>query len=166
MSVADAATTTLEDRVRRLEDVEEIQRVMTRYGAFVDASYDLDGLRTVLAEDLVWTSNAFGSFEGLDAYLAGQEEIAKGVAWAFHMMIPIDVSVSSPASATGTFYLLMLGTYLDATGSEREPIVLSARYDNEFRREEEGWRCCRMQVDFHQVSRLGEGWVREQYWSR
>jgi hypothetical protein len=154
----------LEERIQKLEDVIAIERLMSRYGECVDNNYDLVGLEQVLAPDLIWSSNAFGSYEGRDAYLAGQEEIGKGVAWAFHVMAPVRVTANG-STADGTFYLLMLGTFLTKGGTEREPIILTARYDNEFRRYDDGWRCSRMQVKFQQVSRLAEGWVREPFFS-
>jgi SnoaL-like domain len=156
-------TKTLEERVQRLEDVEAIERVMARYGECVDQSYDLAGLEQVLTEDLHWKSNAFGEYRGRVEYLNGQAEISKGVEWAFHQMVPIRVDVAGDRTAQGTFYLLMLATFVDDAGA-RAPIVLSARYDNSFVDDGEGWRCSRMAVEFHQVSSVTEGWVAEQFW--
>jgi hypothetical protein len=153
---------TLEQRVERLEAVEAVDRLMSRYGECIDNGYDLAGLEQVLTEDLEWTSNAFGSYGSRDEYLAGQATIAKGVEWAFHTMHPVAIDVHDATAASGTFYLLMLATFLD--GESREPIVLSARYDNRFVKEDGRWRCSRMEVEFHQVSRLHEGWVRERFW--
>ena len=153
----------LERRVEKLEDVKSIERMMAAYGRCVDDGYNLAGLEELLTEDLVWKSNAFGEYSGRDSYLRGQNEISKGVEWAFHAMVPIDVSLTGRDVATGIFYLLMLATFLDTEGG-RQPIVLSARYDNSFRREGEAWRCSRMNVTFHQVSRLTEGWVLERFW--
>jgi SnoaL-like protein len=160
--VAATEELTLDVRVQRIEDVEAIKRLMGSYGECVDNDYDLDGMRELLSEDLVWTSNAFGAYEGLEAYLAGQDEISKGVDWAFHQMVALRVDVDGDA-ATGTFYLLMLATFV-ASDDARVPIVLSARYDNEFARTAGGWRCSRMNVEFHQVSSLTEGWVGERFW--
>jgi len=160
-----APTLSLEDRVRRLEDVEAIQRVMTRYGSLVDNDYDLVGMEGILTEDLVWSSNAFGSYGNRREYLEGQAKISTGVAWAFHVMTPIEVEIESDDTGSGVFYLLMLGTFIDGAGGGSEPVVVSARYNNGFRREDHAWRCSRMNVHFHQVSRLSEGWVRDPFWS-
>jgi hypothetical protein len=158
-----ASEITLEQRIQRLEDVDAVQRLMATYGECVDNSYDLDGMRQILADDLVWTSNAFGEYQGLEAYLEGQRQISTGVEWAFHQMVPLRVDVDGDR-ATGTFYLLMLATFLGDGVDTRVPIILSARYDNEFSREAAGWKCSRMGVNFHQVSPLTEGWVAKQYW--
>jgi hypothetical protein len=163
MVAAETTTASLEERIRLLEDVKDIERLMARYGECVDNDYDLEGMKEILAEDLVWTSNAFGEYEGLPAYLAGQAEISKGVEWAFHAMVPVRVEVTGGSSARGTFYLLMLATFI-SSGGDRVPIILSARYDNEFIRANGSWACNRMNVEFHQVSTLTEGWVVERFW--
>jgi hypothetical protein len=165
MSEGVATTMTLEQRIRRLEDERAIERLMARYGECVDNQYDLDGLERLLTEDLVWTSNAFGEYEGRSVYIAGQSEISKGVEWAFHVMAPIDVGVAADGkTAEGTFYLLMLATFIDRESGSRAPIVLSARYDNRFVKADGTWRCRQMRVHFHQVSSLTEGWVVERFW--
>jgi ketosteroid isomerase-like protein len=155
----------LAERVQRMEDERAIERLMKSYGECVDNNYDLAGLEQLLTDDLVWTSNAFGEYEGRDAYLAGQAEISKGVEWAFHVMSALRVDLDAGgARAAGTFYLLMLATFIGAKPDARVPIVLSARYDNSFVKEGVTWRCNRMRVNFHQVSSLTEGWVEKRYW--
>ncbi|HEX2232132.1 MAG TPA: nuclear transport factor 2 family protein [Thermoleophilaceae bacterium] len=154
---------TLAARVQRLEDVEAISRLMSAYGRSVDDDYDLDSMAELLTHDLVWESNEFGSYHSRDEYIAGQREIARGVRWGFHHMVPVSIKPTGSDTASGVFYLLMLATFADAEGEE--PMVISARYENQFRRGEDGWRCSRMNVNFHQVSPLTVGWVRERFWS-
>ena len=165
MTTNATARLTLEERLTRLEDAQAIQRVMSTYGESVDNGYDLAALERLLTQDLVWTSNAFGEYHGRKEYLEGQAQIGKGVAWAFHVMVPLRIDVLDEVRARGTFYLLMLGTFIRGDTAAREPMVISARYDNEFAKQDDVWRCSRMNVHFNQVSRLTEGWVREQYWA-
>jgi SnoaL-like domain len=158
-------STTLEQRVQRLEDERAIERLMARYGECVDNEYDLNGLEQLLSEDLVWSSNAFGEYRSRSAYLAGQREISKGVDWAFHVMAPVNVDVAADGStAEGTFYLLMLATFIGGESGSRVPIILSARYDSCFVKGDGTWRCREMRVHFHQVSPLTKGWVVERFW--
>ena len=160
-----SATAALEQRVQRIEDERAIERLMARYGECVDNDYDLVGMEAILTEDLVWTSNAFGEYEGRAAYLDGQRQISKGVEWAFHVMAPIRVEVAPRGdTAEGTFYLMMIATFVDPEGDARVPIILSARYDNRFVKDGGDWRCKRMRVHFHQVSPITEGWVAQRFW--
>lgn len=163
MGVSVQQRDTLEERVQRLEDVEAITRLMSEYGRCVDDDYDLDSMAELLTEDLVWESNEFGSYTSREDYLAGQKKIAEGVAWGFHHMVPVSIELEDDNVAHGIFYLLMLATFADDEGDH--PMVISARYENEFRKMDDGWRCSRMKVGFHQVSRITKGWVRERFWS-
>src|SRR6266542_6911486 len=94
-------SSSLNRRLRRLEDTMAIERLMARYGECVDNSYDLEGLEKLLSEDLIWESNAFGEYRGRDAYLEGQARIGAGVAWAFHLMNPLRIDVDGANEATG-----------------------------------------------------------------
>jgi hypothetical protein len=154
----------LSDRLTRLEDAIAIERLMARYGECVDNDYDLEGMKEILSPDLRWESNAFGSYGDRAEYLAGQREIAKGVEWAFHSMAPVRVTVNGDR-ADGTFYLLMLATFKTKDGDGRVPIILSARYDNRFVRNDGRWWCDRMRVQFHQVSDVTRGWVDERFFA-
>lgn len=158
-----ADETTNDLRLRVLEDTTAIQRLMATYGECVDNNYDLSGLKKLLTSDLEWKSNAFGEYANRDEYLAGQERIGKGVAWAFHVMVPVHIDVQDD-QAQGTFYLLLLATFLSAADGSKAPVVVTARYDNTFVRLADGWKCNKMKVNFHQVSRITEGWVDEPFW--
>jgi hypothetical protein len=155
---------TLEDRVKRLEDTLAVGRVMATYGECIDNGYDWAGLESILAPDLRWESNAFGSYANRAEYFEGQRKIKAGISWAFHTYAPVRITIEGD-KAKGTFYLLMLATFLSKDGSGRAPIVLSARYDNDFRRSDRGWLCERMKVQFHQVSPITRGWVEEQFFA-
>jgi SnoaL-like domain len=44
---------TLEERVQRLEDIEDIRRLKIRYAQFCDAQYDPDGIASCFTDDAV-----------------------------------------------------------------------------------------------------------------
>jgi SnoaL-like domain len=62
---------TLEERVQRLEDIEDIRRLKIRYAGLCDAQYDLDGLASLFTDDAVWDGGSdFGVYQGKQAIQA------------------------------------------------------------------------------------------------
>ncbi len=51
---------TLEERIQRLEDLEEIRQLMVRYAAAMDNSFDSDGTRKVRTRRFLSASNFAG----------------------------------------------------------------------------------------------------------
>ena len=64
-------TLTLEQRVQRLEDYEEIRQLMVRYAAAMDNNFDANEIASLFTEDAVWTISpatpVTGRHEGREA---------------------------------------------------------------------------------------------------
>jgi hypothetical protein len=132
----------LEARIGRLEDIESIK---------------------ALSE-----SGPFGTFRGRDAIRAATEAFKKKIVWALHFMICPVVNVSDDGqSATGSWYLIqfatMTGPHQPGVPASRDAVVLSAVYNDTFVKENGEWRFKTVNIEFHQVSNLDEGWVRQQF---
>ena len=85
-----------EDRITRLEDVEEIRRLTIRYANAADRRNDPRVMRELFSEDAVWESKGFGVFRGRAQILAGLREIAATrVSHTLHYMIAPLVDVAS-----------------------------------------------------------------------
>jgi hypothetical protein len=51
---------TIEERLRVLEDIEEIRQLKARYAAACDDNYNADDIAALFAEDAVWDGGALG----------------------------------------------------------------------------------------------------------
>ena len=59
---------TLEEKIQRLTDIEDIKQLKFRYAAYCDQKYDEDGIASCFAEDGVWDGGEnFGVFRGREA---------------------------------------------------------------------------------------------------
>ena len=54
----------LEQRLRVLEDVEEIKRLKAQYAALCDNNYDCDGIAALFTSDGIWDGSDLGRTEG------------------------------------------------------------------------------------------------------
>jgi uncharacterized protein (TIGR02246 family) len=129
----------LQQRVQRLEDQEQIRRVLVEYGEYLDAR-DYAGYAALFARDGVWTGG-FGSFTGPEAIQAMLEEnlgqpeedfINKS---SFHLMTTMVVDVAGDTATARSRYL-----FYTATPESRPNAAIAGRYVDEFVREDGHWK--------------------------
>lgn len=143
----------LEQRLYRLEAVEAIRGVITRYMALcdhLDANTKLDELGALFTEDAVWCGTgarygaAFGSRHGrteivnmLAAYCCSPPHFALNA----HFLTSETIDVEGEA-AQGTWMMLQTSTYADGRSDLR-----SARLHVGFARHDARWRIARFSTE-------------------
>ena len=154
----------IDERLRRLEDIEEIRALKHLYAFHCDSGYDADGLASLFTEDAVWASNQFGTHVGREAirrFTAGNSE---RITWALHCMVNGQIEVASDRrTASARWSLIEFATMVVPGTTERDAVVMSARYDETLVRQGEVWKFRRMDVLFHNVSNWDKGWVLQRF---
>lgn len=152
-------TQDLEQRIARLEAIEDIKRLKVRYAKICDAGYSPDEAVKVFTDDAVWDGGEqLGRHEGVEAIRTFFAETK--ISWAVHYMIAPVVDVSPDlTTATGTWYLWEPCTI------EGTAIWIMARYADQLRREEDGWKFSEMLVDSQAVTPVQADWVAERFWA-
>jgi hypothetical protein len=156
----------IEERIARLEDVEAISNLKATYAYWCDHGYAPDRLAALFTEDAVWESNIFGPFEGRAAIRGYFADLAEGeIRWAHHCMIaPVIAIAEGGEAATGSWYLLDLATFANATEPPTaSSVVATANYEDTFAKQDGEWRFSRIRATFHQISDLDQGWARQQF---
>jgi len=75
---------TLEEKVRLLENLREIEQLKYRYARCCDNGYDLDGFRAIFAPDGSWSANGYGDFRGHREICEFFRELSKSVVNVLH----------------------------------------------------------------------------------
>jgi ketosteroid isomerase-like protein len=138
------ATTTLgsDAAIRVLQDRMDITDVLYRYASTIDR-FDLDGLRTVLADDL-WAQ--YGNAEpitGGDAVARWIGEAIAHVVWQHHLLSVYHVEVDGDRARALVYHTSHQVFEDDAETAK----LLVGRYHNELRREADGWRISRLVLE-------------------
>ena len=145
---------TLEDRIRRLEDIEAIKQLKADYCAACDDDYEPDTLAGFFCEDAVWDGHAFGRFEGRQAirdFFAG----APGVfSFASHNVMNPKIEVEGD-TATGRWYLIQ-----PCTARGEQALWLCATYRDRYRREADRWRFAHVDIEVRFLSPHEDGWAK------
>ena len=130
--------TTLEQRVRLLEDADAVKTLTARYADAVNKGWngkmiDLEAIPHIFATDARWTSDDFGTTTGVDAIVADLPAATAGVSFSMHAFLNPVISVDGDG-ATGSWLLWIASIHDGDPGA----VYLSA--DITYVRTPAGWR--------------------------
>jgi SnoaL-like domain len=138
---------TLEERVQRLEDIEDIRRLKIRYAQFCDAQYDPDGIASCFTDDAVWDGgSAFGVHHGKQAirtFFAGASQL---ITFALHYMVGHAIDIA-PSGHEATMH--------------GRAVWMAATYNDRFRKVGGQWLFSQVQVNMAFITPYEAGWVQE-----
>ncbi len=135
-------TPSTDETLRAIQDRIEITDVLYRYASTID-KFDLEGLRSTLADDLV---GQYGNAEPVHGGAAVADWIAEAIApviWQHHLLNVYHVEVDGDR-ATALVYHTSHQVFENEPESAK---VLVGRYHNELRREPDGWKLSRLVLE-------------------
>ncbi len=143
-------TSSMEERLARLEAIEEIKALKARYCALCDADYDPDGLAALFLPDGIWDGGPFGRYEGRAAIRTFFQGISGTIRFAAHLVLNPIIEVQGPDTATGKWRLIMPCTVTGDDGVAEARWLLSA-YDEVYARHDGKWlfRTLHLTVNFY-----------------
>jgi ketosteroid isomerase-like protein len=154
---------TIEERLRRLEDVEAIRVLKARYCDRCDAGYDADGIAELMTDDAVWDGGStFGVFEGREAIRAHFRGASQRVSIARHQVMNPMIEVAGD-EATGQWLLFQPCTVAGAGPGGERAVWLAATYHDRYRRVDGRWLISATVIDVAFFTPYDRGWVDERY---
>ena len=159
----------LEARLQRLEDSAAIHELKMYYAKLCDEGYPAGPIVELFAKstDVEWVSDVFGTHVGRDGIQAWFDDVDDEIQWALHYMLNPRIEVAEDGqTAKGSFYLFMLSTMTSPDGGEPDAVVMTAKYADDFVKEDGVWRFKRIEVNFEQISNLDQGWVKQPFRGR
>jgi ketosteroid isomerase-like protein len=153
-----AEMNTLEAKVLKLADIDEIKRLKACYAAACDNHYDADAIAELFTEDAVWDGGNFGRAVGRANIRRFFQRAPQVFSFAIHNVMNPKIEVEGDR-ATGQWYLLQPAT--------REPgaqaVWLAAVYHDEYVRVSGKWRFKRLQVSSNFLTTYEDGWARKRF---
>lgn len=150
-------TQTLEEKVQRLVDIEDIKCLKLRYARYCDDNYNPEGIASCFTEDGVWDGAALGFAEtraGIKEFFANAPEL---VAFAVHYTTNPIIEVNGD-EAKGTWYL-----WQPMVMKENDQAMwLAAHYQERYRRCDGQWLIEKLEIQVKSFSpyEAGFGQVR------
>ena len=136
------ATPTAELALRAIRDRLDIADVLYRYASTID-EFDHEGLRSVLHDDLVARYGNADPVVGGDAVAAWIAEMIAPVIWQHHFLSVYHVEVEGD-EAKALVYHTSHQLFEEQPESAK---VLVGRYRNELRREPDGWKISKLELE-------------------
>ena len=121
--------------LRALQDRTEIADVLYRYSSAVD-SFDRDGVRSALADDILAQYGNAEPVEGGDKLATWIAEATATVIWQHHLLNVYHITIDGDQAKT----LSYLTSYQVFKENPDAAIILVARYHDELKRTGDGWK--------------------------
>lgn len=147
----------LERRIMRLEDLEEIRRLIIRYAEAADRQNDAALMSELFAEQAVWESSGFGAFKGRAAIVDGLSAVARTrVSRTLHYMIAPLIDVANDRSTARASWRIWEIATLHESEGRAQRVLAGGKYESEVVRITGQWRFGRVRLEIHSVVRCEE----------
>ena len=148
--------TTLDERVRRLEDLEAIRTLKARYCAACDDAYDAEAIASLFTENGVWDGEpTFDRLEGREAIRDYFSGVAARMPVARHQVMNPDIEVAPDGMTAEGRWLL----FQPCTSAERGDLWLAATYHDDYRKVDGAWRIAESRVEVAFFVSYRDGWT-------
>ncbi len=137
----------LEAKVQRLLDIEDIKVLKLRYAQYCDDGYNPKGIGSCFVADGIWDGGPLGyaeSRDGIEAFFAATPRV---VSFEVHYTTNPVIEVSGD-QASGTWYLWQPMVMV----AEQQAMWLAAHYHERYRRETGGWLIEHLQLKVKRFS--------------
>ncbi len=149
---------TIEERLKRIEDIEAIKQLKARYAAFCDDNYNPEGIASLFIEDGIWDGGDLGKAEGHAAIVKFFQAAPSAFSFAIHNVMNPIIEVDGDL-ASGRWYLLQPLTRKSRNGETA--MWLAGRYEDDYVRVGNQWKFKRLKFITRFLARYDKGWARE-----
>lgn len=132
--------TDIETRLGRIEALSDIRQTIYTYAEAGDRHNAPETMQRIFTENAFYEAKGVAAFTGLDAIVAGLEEIGKSqVLWSFHLPGRILIELGSDLQTATANWLVWEPASLMTDGIPK-PHWLAGAYDGKFVRIGETWK--------------------------
>lgn len=149
----------LEERITRLEDIEEIKKLKAKYALFLDDGYDAEKIAGIFAEDGEWIIEDF-VIKGQTAIKEQCRKLVKAQPWSCHNITPAVIEIDKDGRhAVGIFYVLAFLTMKNDSGKD-EAFFLPGIFKDKFVKINGQWLFRKVEGLVRQAVPWTKGWVK------
>ncbi len=151
---------TLEQKVQRLLDIEEVKNMIATYARGADRKNDPEIMGPLFSEDGVWECKGFGRHQGREEIARALSETGqRDITWTLHYMISPTVKIN-PDGTTGTahFYLWELANMRGKSGNI-EACWAGGTYDVDLVKPDDRWYFHHTRLNLKLIVPYDKGWA-------
>lgn len=151
-------------RIQRLEDIEAIRQLITRYAQASDKHNDPDLMLPLFAADgALDVGSGFGRFQGHEVLREFFLKAPQIISWSLHYNVAPLIEIDEGGRTGHAFwYLWELANMPDLKTSEQVPVWIAGTYTSDIVKQEDGqWRFKEVRLRMELMSPYSEGWVKK-----
>jgi|SRR5690554_1867295 len=148
----------IESRLQRLEDLEKIRKLITRFSKAADAKCDPVMLRPLFTDDATFDLRPYGCYEGADNIVASMHaNVDVGFNWTLHYLISPEIELQEDSDVASCFYYLWEPAETQKADSERQAYWIGGWYDAKVRKQGDVWKFEHLKLTVKLMSAYKEG---------
>lgn len=154
-----SSTLTLEQRLSRLEAIEEIKQLKARYSHFLDNGYDPEGIASLFAEDGQWIVEG-QSLKGRDAIMRHCEKLPRVIPWSLHTMTTSTITVDADGTHADCIFYVQSTQTMTIGSEEAKPYLILGVFRDKCVKIDGKWLFSEVKADIQQSCLWTDGWVK------
>ena len=133
----------LEQRISRLEDLEAIKQLKSRYCEICDDDHNPDRIVSIFAEDGIWEGRGIGTARGRAEIRTLFENFQKTISYSQHMVMnPVIEIDADGVRAHATWYFFGMFTFYEGNQAKWQ----AARYHEDYSKVNGEWKIQHLRV--------------------
>ncbi|PCI54584.1 MAG: hypothetical protein COB36_09510 [Alphaproteobacteria bacterium] len=149
----------IEERLDRLDAIEEIRTLIAKYALGGDRNNDPDILGPLFTDNAVWSADGFGRLEGKKDIIEGLSRIAdEKILWSLHFpAAPIVEFSAGMTEATAFWWLWEISKMRLEEGCE-ESNFMGGTYQADLVKTGNEWKFSKVHLNLETVTPFRDGW--------
>lgn len=153
-----STTLSLEQRVARLESIEEIKQLKARYAHFLDKGYDPQGIASLFAEDGEWIIEG-QSIKGREAIMRHCEKLPRVIPWSLHIMTTSTIAVDAGATHADCIFYVQSTQTMNLEDKEDKAYLILGVFRDKCVKISGKWYFAEVCAEIQQSCLWTDGWV-------
>ena len=150
----------LEQRLMRVESIEQIRAMKAHYCDLCDDGYDADALGKLFTDDAVWDGGKLGYYEGIKNIHDFFVDMPNVMSFAIHNVTNSAVELSEDSqSAVARWYLIQMATQRE----QNKAVWLTGRYVDQLVLEDGVWKFKHVSLSARFYSPYDQGWAERNF---
>lgn len=149
----------LEQRVARLEAIEEIKQLKARYAHYLDNGYDPQGIASLFAADGEWVIEG-QAIKGREAIMRHCEKLPRVIPWSLHIMTTSTVTIDADLKHTNCIFYVQSTQTMNIGSEESKAYLILGVFRDKCVKIDGQWLFAEVQADIQQSALWTEGWVK------
>ena len=149
----------LEQRVARLEAIEEIKQLKARYAHYLDNGYDPQGIASLFAADGEWVIEG-QAIKGREDIIRHCEKLPRVIPWSLHITTTSTVTIDADGEHASCIFYVQSTQTMNIGSEESKAYLILGVFRDKCVKIDGQWFFAEVQADIQQSALWTEGWAK------